>query len=134
MQRTLPMKIINNLESKLDKARWTTLISYALLITTLTTNSVIRSQPLVILLATVIPLLIFVPGLFKEHYKSLSLLCFVTLLYFIVAISNVFANNRTWMDIVEVVLIVILFNACMLFSRWKQYSLYQDTGAENSEK
>ena len=75
---------------------------------------------------TFVPLLILVPGLYVERYKTISMLCFVTLLYFVVTVSNLFAADANAFDVAELVLLVVLFNAAMMFSRWKQYSLYQD--------
>ena len=43
-----------------------------------------------------------------------------------VTVSNLFAPNANLLDAVELVLLVILFGAAMMFSRWKQYSLYQE--------
>ena len=122
------MKTIANLHAKLDKARKLTWTSFCLLLLTLSANSLVKMQPVVIMALTLLPLIIFVPGMLKEHYKSLSMLCFVTLLYFIVSVTNLFAPTRNGFDIVETILIIILFNAAMLFSRWKQYSLYQTDG------
>ena len=119
------MKIIPQLYKKLAAARLLTRIFFVLLLATLTCSSLVRQQPLVILALTLLPLLIFIPGLIRERYKSLSMLCFVTLLYFIVAVTNLFAPTRSWLDILETLLIVLLFSGAMMFSRWKQYSLYQ---------
>jgi len=119
------MKTITNLYAKLNIGRQLTRTSYVLLLIVLTISSLVRSQPLVLLIVTLVPLLIFVPGLIKENYKSISLLCFVTLPYFIVSVTNLFAPTRSGFDIVELIIVVVLFNATMMFSRWKQYSLYQ---------
>jgi len=119
------MKTIANLKNKLVKARWVTRGSYGLLLITLIASSIAKEQPAAILAVTVVPLLIFLPGFINEHYKTLSMLSFVTLMYFVFAVPYIYAPTRTWFDIVEVTLIVTLFIASMLFSRWKQYSLYQ---------
>jgi uncharacterized membrane protein len=58
------------------------------------------------------------------------MLCFVTLLYFIVTVNNLFSPNANVFDWVELVLLVVMFSAAMMFSRWKQYSLYQDDNHE----
>jgi uncharacterized membrane protein len=79
---------------------------------------------------TFIPLLILLPGLYVERYKTISMLCFVTLLYFIVTVNNLFSPNANVFDWVELVLLVVMFSAAMMFSRWKQYSLYQDDSHE----
>jgi uncharacterized membrane protein len=79
---------------------------------------------------TFIPLLILLPGLYVERYKTISMLCFVTLLYFIVTVNNLFSPDANVFDWVELVLLVVMFSAAMMFSRWKQYSLYQDDSHE----
>ena len=125
------MKIIPNLYKKLTLARQFTWGSYLLLLAVLAISSITREQPVELLIITLLPLLIFIPGLIRERYKSLSMLCFVSLLYFVIAVTNLFAPNRIAFDIVELVLIVVMFSAAMMFSRWKQYSLYQPRPSEN---
>ena len=133
------MKHITNLYQKLNTARLVTRASFVLLILALIANSLYTTQSLeltgslTLLVITLLPLLIFIPGIIREHYKSLSMLCFVTLLYFLVAVTNLFSPTRSSFDIVETVLIVVLFNAAMLFSRWKQYSLYQTSDATKQD-
>ena len=83
-------------------------------------------MPLSLTIFTFIPLAILLPGLYAERYKTISMLCFVTLLYFIVAVTNLFAPTASLLDVAELVLLVVLFPAAMMFSRWKQYSLYQE--------
>jgi uncharacterized membrane protein len=114
------------LRKKLTIARWLTRGSYALLLVTLLANGLLSATPLSLMIFTLVPLAIFIPGLRREHYKTLSMLCFVTLLYFMVTVSNLFAPNANLLDAVELVLLVILFGGAMMFSRWKQYSLYQE--------
>ncbi len=119
------MKTIPNLYAKLGVVRKATWISYALLLLILVCNGLFRQHSPALIALTLVPLLIFIPGMRKERYKSLSLLCFVTLFYFVVTVNNLFASNRSWFDIVELLLVIALYSASMMFSRWKQYSLYQ---------
>ncbi len=119
------MKTIPNLYAKLSAARKATWISYALLLLILVCNGLYRHYSWPMTALTVVPLLIFIPGMRKERYKSLSLLCFVTLFYFVATVNNLFASNRSGFDIVELLLVIALYTASMMFSRWKQYSLYQ---------
>lgn len=127
--RTRPeaeMKTIHKLAQKHYWAKRVTLASYVSLLAVLTLDGVINGQPLSLLLFTLIPLLIFIPVLRKESYKGLSLLCFVLLMYFMVTVVNLFSPDRSILDIAELCLEVTLFNSAMLYSRWQQYSLYQD--------
>lgn len=120
------MKVIPNLTQKLHVVRRLTWGCYLLLMVVLLLNGVLSSTPISLLVFTLVPLLIFLPGLRKERYKTISMLCFVTLLYFMVTVTNLFAPNANLLDAAELVLLVVLFGAAMMFSRWKQYSLYQE--------
>lgn len=120
------MKVIPNLTQKLHVARRLTWGCYLLLMVVLLLNGVLSSTPISLLVFTLVPLLIFLPGLRKERYKTISMLCFVTLMYFMVTVTNLFAPNANLLDAAELVLLVVLFGAAMMFSRWKQYSLYQE--------
>ncbi|TNE75985.1 MAG: DUF2069 domain-containing protein [Gammaproteobacteria bacterium] len=120
------MKIIPKLQQKLQVARRLTWSTYLLLLLVLLLNGVLSATPASLMVFTLVPLLIFLPGLRRERYKTISMLCFVTLMYFMVTVTNLFAPNASWLDAVELVLIVVLFGAAMMFSRWKQYSLYQE--------
>jgi uncharacterized membrane protein len=124
------MKVIPNLGKKLRVARQLTWGSFVLLLLVLLFNGLLSSTPLSLMVFTFVPLLILVPGLYSERYKTISMLCFVTLLYFIVTVTNLFAPTANMFDVAELVLLVILFSAAMMFSRWKQYSLYQDDDNE----
>jgi len=120
------MKVIPNLGKKLRIGRQLTWGSLILLLLVLLLNGLMSSTPLSLMIFTFIPLLILLPGLYIERYKTISMLCFVTLLYFIVTVTNLFAPDANILDAAELVLLVILFSSAMMFSRWKQYSLYQD--------
>ena len=120
------MKVIPNLGTKLRIARqitWGCLIPFLLV---LLLNGLQASMPLSLMIFTFLPILILLPGLYAERYKTISMLCFVTLLYFIVTVSNLFAPNGSLYDVAELVLLVVMFHSAMMYSRWKQYSLYQD--------
>ena len=119
-------KIIPNLGKKLRIGRQLTWCSFLLFLVVLLLNGLATQMPLSLMIFTFLPLLILVPGLYAERYKTISMLCFVTLLYFVVTVSNLFKADSNIFDVAEVVLLVVLFNAAMMFSRWKQYSLYQD--------
>jgi uncharacterized membrane protein len=71
-----------------------------------------------------VPLLIFVPGLIKNRYKTYSWICFVILPYFTWSVVNVMSPLIRWHDIVVVVLSVIIFIVAMMISRWLQYWQY----------
>lgn len=120
------MKVIPNLGKKLRIGRQLTWGSLILFLLTLLLNGLQSTLSWKLMIFTFIPLLILLPGLYVERYKTISMLCFVTLLYFIVTVNNLFSPNANVFDWVELVLLVVMFSAAMMFSRWKQYSLYQD--------
>ncbi len=124
------MKVIPNLGKKLRIGRQLTWGSLILFLLVLLLNGLLSSTPLSLMIFTFLPLLILLPGLYIERYKTISMLCFVTLLYFIVTVTNLFAPTANLLDVAELVLLVMLFSAAMMFSRWKQYSLYQDDSDE----
>mgnify|MGYP001101558444 CR=1 FL=1 len=120
------IKIIPHLGKKLRIARQLTWGSFLLFLVVLLFNGLTSGTPVSLMIFTFLPLMILVPGLCKERYKTISMLCFVTLLYFVVAVNNLFAATASLYDVAELVLLVVLFSAAMMYSRWKQYSLYQD--------
>lgn len=120
------IKVIPNLGKKLRIGRQLTRGSLMLFLLVLLLNGLHSSMPLSLMIFTLLPLVILLPGLYIERYKTISMLCFVTLLYFIVTVSNLFAPNASLYDVAELVLLVVMFNSAMMYSRWKQYSLYQD--------
>ena len=124
------MKVIANLGKKLSIARKITWGSLVLFFLVLLANGLMTSMPVSLMIFTFVPLLILLPGLLAERYKTISMLCFVTLLYFMITVTNLFAPNANFLDVAELVLLVVLFNSAMMFSRWKQYSLYQDDSDE----
>ena len=119
------MKVIPDLDKKLRICRKLTWGSMVLFGLALLVNSFIRSIPLSLTVFTFVPLIILLPGLYREKYKTISILCFVTLLYFIVAVDNFFSPSSNYVDVMEITILVIMFNVAMMHSRWKQYSLYQ---------
>ena len=119
------MKVISGLGKKLRVCRKLTWGSIMLFVLALLANSFIRSIPLSLTIFTFVPLIILLPGLYKEKYKTISILCFVVLLYFIVAVDNFFSPSSNYVDVLEIIILVIMFSVAMMHSRWKQYSLYQ---------
>ena len=124
------MKVIPNLGKKLRIGRQLTWGSLILFLLVLLLNGLQSALSWKLMIFTFIPLLILLPGLYVERYKTISMLCFVTLLYFIVTVNNLFSPDANVFDWVELVLLVVMFSAAMMFSRWKQYSLYQDDSHE----
>jgi len=67
-----------------------------------------------------LPLLIFIPGLIKQTFRTYSWICFVCLVYFVV-IFPVAYTRSTWTDWLITGLVTTLFISSMMTSRWLQY-------------
>ncbi len=114
-------KRIKALDTKLDIARRATWASYFLFILSLIGGGHMAGTPLSLLIIVSLPLLLLLPGMKRENHKTLALLSFASLMYFIPLVVNVGEPDRTFFDVLSLVLICILFVAAMLFSRWIQY-------------
>jgi len=67
-----------------------------------------------------VPLLLLLPGLLSQYYRVYSWLCFVILLYFVVAVMGVFASTAKISDYVFLASTVVLFIVSMMCSRYAQ--------------
>lgn len=75
-------------------------------------------------LVQTLPLLIFIPGLIQQRFRTYSWICFVILLYFTWSVVNVMSPFIRWLDVIVVVLSVTIFITAMMTSRWLQYWQY----------
>lgn len=114
--------MIKALNAKLRYARYTTWFCYFFFIICLISGSVLRGTPISVPLLATLPLLLFLPGMARENYKSLAMLAFVTLMYFIPLVDGAMRPTADIFHFLTVGLISILFVAAMMFSRWKQYA------------
>ncbi|WP_111641271.1 DUF2069 domain-containing protein [Marinimicrobium alkaliphilum] len=67
-----------------------------------------------------LPLAVILPGLIRDHYRVYSWLCFIILVYFIWAVTNVMSPVVHVYGYIVLVLSVIVFVGAMMTSRWKQ--------------
>ena len=111
------------LQPRLKLARVICQGTYICLLLTLLANAVALDRPLTIIVITLIPLLLFARGVWREDPRSLILLCFVVLMYFATVVINLGKPTRSGFDWLELVLITALFISAMMFSRWKSMSL-----------
>jgi uncharacterized membrane protein len=65
-----------------------------------------------------LPVLLMLPSVWRGKPVAHAWLCFILLLYFLVAVQNMFSPNRDVMDIVRLVFVVIIFLAAMMYVRW----------------
>jgi uncharacterized membrane protein len=71
----------------------------------------------------VVPLLLFLPGMLNDNLRSFIWLCFVCLGYFLVLVQRIFAQPDNPVVIAGLICVVILFNAAMLYVRWRAREL-----------
>lgn len=102
-------------------------LSYAALLTVLSFNTMVwpscgRQPNGVILGIQLVLLLMFLPGMVKQNVRSHVWLTFTLLGFFMAAVATAFACT-SWLTVGEVLLIVVLFIAAMLFVRWRSKAL-----------
>lgn len=83
---------------------------------------------LVIWLIQTIPLLIFMPGMHKQHLRSFAWVSFVVLLYFMHGVLVAFDPGRLVFGLIEVGLCSLLFVFLILYIR--QYRLHFGVGLQ----
>lgn len=86
-------------------------------------DAYLRGLPWIIWLGKLLPLLIFLPGMLRQHLRSYIWLCFVTLLYFIAQVERMFAQPGSSAVILGMVAVVGLFVTAMLYVRWRAREL-----------
>jgi uncharacterized membrane protein len=102
-----------------DMAHVLTWMSLGLLVASLIIDAWITRLPLVVWFVKVVPLMLFVPGMLRQNFRSYIWLCFVCLIYFLVLVERLFAQPDNVLAIIGMVAVIVLFNAAMLFVRWR---------------
>lgn len=111
-------------DSKVTRGLHVTHSCYALLIALISwLNFQSPDNGIALWLFKIVPLLIFIPGFIKRNYRSYSWICFAVLPYFIWIIPLALGRNA-WSDWAIVALIIIIFIAAMMTSRWMQQQSY----------
>lgn len=113
-----------NLQKKADTAWWVMVVSFWLqiIVLTLTTwwlHQEGRQPSVTIWLVRVVPLLCFAWGMHRRNLRQIAWLCFVCLLYFMVAVTEAMSPLRLWINDIEVALSVSVFVSAMLTIRWQ---------------
>jgi uncharacterized membrane protein len=78
-----------------------------------------RHPNVVVWCALSLPLLIFLPGLWRASPRSYAWLSFVSLLYFAQAVTALFVAQQRLLDQLNLVASVALFICTLLFVRWR---------------
>ncbi len=111
------------LKKKLDWGRPLAILSYLSLIAILIYTEWKTPVDWPVVSLKLIPLLVFIPGLIKQTFRTYSWICFVCLIYF-VAIFPVAYTRNLWSDWLITALVITLFISSMMTSRWLQYWRY----------
>ena len=70
-----------------------------------------------------VPLLIFLPGMWRDNLRSYIWLCFVCLGYFLVLVQRIFAQPDSLLVVSGLIAVVVLFVAAMMYVRWRAREL-----------
>ncbi len=108
---------------KLRLGQWFTHGSYAGFLVLMSWQHFALDNGVKLWLIKVLPLLIFIPGFIKAHYRTYSWLCFAVLPYFI-WLTPLVMGRGSMLDWLLILLIVVLFIAAMMTSRWLQQRSY----------
>jgi uncharacterized membrane protein len=110
-----PQVIILTLEHKINITHIITRISFFLLL-----NLWFKEAPIAIYVIALTPLLVFIPGILNGNIRTLIWVCFVLLMYFATATYKLSGPQPENLDIMETILIVLLFIAATINSRLRQ--------------
>lgn len=118
------MTLHMTLQKKADAAWWVMVVSFWLqiIVLTLTTwwlHQEGRQPSVTIWLVRIVPLLCFAWGMHHRNLRQIAWLCFVCLLYFMVAVTEAMSPLRLWINDIEVALSVSVFVSAMLTIRWQ---------------
>ena len=106
-----------------DKAHLMTWAIWTVLLLVQVADVWSRQAPSIFWLGAIVPLLLFLPGMLRNNLSSYLWLCFVCLIYFLVLVERLFAQPDNPLAITGMIAVVILFNAAMLFVRWRAREL-----------
>jgi uncharacterized membrane protein len=113
-----------------DYARWAGWMRSGALLSTLVLLAIIAFETLVapsggrqpnpvVWIALSLPLMIFLPGLWRGGLRSYAWLSFVSLLYFAQAVTALFAGQQHLLERLDLIASVALFSCTLLFIRWR---------------
>ena len=94
-----------------------------MLVTTVVVPSGGRAPNWTVGLMLSLPLLVLLPGVARGIVSTHIWASFVSMLYFAIAVTNLFLPRRSVFDIVELLLASTLFTTAMLYARWRSREL-----------
>lgn len=113
------------------RATW---LSWGTLLGQTALSLALTQPPWIIWLGSLLPLSLFLYGMWHDRLRSFIWLCFVSLLYFIALVERLFATPRAPLPWVGMVAVVVLFCSAMLYVRWRARELHtaRETFPESS--
>lgn len=112
--------VSSSLRSGAARFTW---LSFAVLLLQQAADAWAHQAPWFIWALKLMPLLIFLPGMYKDNLRSYIWLCFVCLGYFMILVQRIFAQPESLLVASGLVAVVILFIAAMLYVRWRAQEL-----------
>ena len=109
-----------------------TLWCFGSLILIIPISALVQGLPWIFSLLS-LPLVIFTRGLMRGNTRTFIWMSFVTLLYFCIATDKVFGTNAHPLDLVELMIIILLFLSAMTHARCKQ-KIKSSHGENHDEK
>ena len=94
-----------------------------LLFLLITTNIINPDVSIILLLFQSLPLLVVLPGIYRNRYQAYSWLCFIILMYFTAYVVEVGSPLREWTDYLGLTLSILIFVSAMFTSRQLQRSI-----------
>jgi uncharacterized membrane protein len=101
-------------------ALWTLLwLAIAVLFAAQALDAWQRQAPALVWIAKLGPLLVVLPGVFRDKLRSMVWLSFVVLLYFLFAVQRIFAEPDSVRAIAELCAVVAIFMCTMFYVRYR---------------
>jgi len=100
-----------------------TWLAFAALLLQQCIDAWMHGAPWFIWLLKSLPLLLFLPGMYRDNLRSYIWLCFICLGYFLVLVQRAFAEPGSLLVVSGLVAVVILFTSSMLYVRWRAREL-----------
>ena len=115
-----------------SSAELLTWLSWSALLLQQTVDAWQSQAPVFIWAVKLLPLMMFLPGMLRDNLRSYIWLCFICLGYFLVLVQRVFAQPDSLLVISGLVAVVVLFNAAMLYVRWRALELHSLAAVEKN--
>ena len=98
-----PASGIDHRSARATVAHGVAAASFALLVGAISAGILSGDTPALLLAPALLPLLIFLPALYRAQPRGLAALCFVSLLYFCVIVTQLFAPDASLFDVAALI-------------------------------